>query len=148
MGHDQPLPVGSVLYKLSSNKLCTQRPVLLSPPRQVTTSSGNIPNPLRANPKSAVSSTLVDSRTKHYLTCANTHTNVSSVMAITLRPCVPARAQINKHKPDTPLQPLLFAMSLCTITLIIHLLIHCFGHYVTVSILVTLVHVTFVYLST
>ena len=33
-------------------------------------------------------------------------------MAITLRPRVPTRAQINKHKPDTPLQPLLFAMSL------------------------------------
>ena len=70
------------------------------------------PNPLWANPKSAVSSTLVDARTKPHLACANTNMNVSSATAITLRPRVPARAPINKHKPDTPLQPEVFAMSL------------------------------------
>ena len=60
------------------------------------------PNPLRANPKSAVSSMLVEARTKPHLPCANTETNVSSAPTITLKPRVPARAPINKHKPDTP----------------------------------------------
>ena len=70
------------------------------------------PTPLRANPKSAVSSSLVDARTKPHLACPNTNMNLSSATAITQRPRVPARAPINKHKPDTPLQPEVFAMSL------------------------------------
>ena len=58
--------------------------------------------PLRAKPKSAVSSMPVDARTKPHLACANTDMNVSSATTITLRPRAPARAPINKHKPDTP----------------------------------------------
>ena len=103
--------------------------------------------PLRANPKSAVSSMLVHARTKPHLACANTNINVSSATTITLRPRVPARAPINKHKPDTPLQSEVLQCHY-TITLIIRLLNHCFGHYIIVSILATLVHVTFVHLPT
>ena len=127
------------------NRLCTHRPVLLSLPRRAIASSGNISN---LNPKSGISSMLVDARTKHHLACANTETNVSSATAITQRPRVLARALIkNKRKPDTPLQPEVLHCHY-TITLIVHLLNHCFGHYFTVSILATLMHVTFVYLST
>ena len=103
--------------------------------------------PLRANPKSAVSSMLVDAKTKPHLACANTDMNVPSTTTITLTPRVPARAPINKHKPNTPLQPEVLQCHY-TITLIVCLLNHCFGHYIIVSILATLVHVTFVYLPT
>ena len=72
------------------------------------------PTPLQANPKSAISSMLVDARTKPHLACANTDMNVSSATAITQRPLVPARAPINKYRPDTPLQPEVFTMSLHT----------------------------------
>ena len=70
------------------------------------------PTPLLANPKSAVSSTLVDTRTKHHQACTNTDTNVLPATAITQRQHVPARAPINKHKLNMPLQPEVFAMSL------------------------------------
>ena len=103
--------------------------------------------PLRVNPKSAVSSMLVDARTKPHLAWANTDMNVSSVTTITVRPHVPAKAPINKHKPDTPLQPEVLRRHYTTI-LIVRLLNHSFGHYIIVSILATLVHVTFVYLPT
>ena len=126
MGHDQPPLVGSVLHRSHSNldhllymwltrshgsRLCAHRPVLSSP-RRATTSSGNISKSLLVNPKSAVSSTLVDARTKPHPACANTDMNDLSATAITQRPCVLARTPINKHKPDTPLQLKDFAMLL------------------------------------
>ena len=127
MGQDQPPLVGSVLHRSHSNldhllymwltrshgnRLCAHRLVLSSPPRRATTSSGNISNPLLVNPKSAVSSTLVDARTKPHPACANTDMIDLSATAITQRPRVLARTPINKHKPDTPLQPQVLAMLL------------------------------------
>ena len=72
---------------------CTHTEQSFVPPRKQPHLPVTSSIPLRANPKSAVSSMLLDARTKPHLACANTDTNVSSATTITLRPRVLAQAQ-------------------------------------------------------
>ena len=131
MEHDQPSPVGSASQVAQqprspaihvTNQITWQQTVHTDHSSRHPGEQPHLlvisPTSFWANPKSAVSSTLVDAITKPHLACANTNMNVSSATAITLRPHVPTRTPINKHKLDTPL---------ChyTITLIVRLLNHC-----------------------
>ena len=126
---------------------CAHTDQSFCPPTQATTSSGNIFNPSSGKPKicrlfnagrckNQASPSLCKYRHECFI-CHDDHPEATSFCT----------GPINKHKPDTPLQPDVLQCHY-TITLIVRLLNHCFGHHIIVSILATLVHVTFVYLPT